>query len=50
VRCQVEILDARLTSKGDAGILRRRFTLLNQRDESVQQGEIGLMVSRRPGL
>jgi acyl dehydratase len=49
VRCQVEILDARLTGKGDAGILRRRFTLLNQRDESVQQGEIGLMVSRRPG-
>ena len=49
VQCQVEILDARLTSKGDAGILRRRFTLLNQRDESVQQGEIGLMVSRRPG-
>ncbi len=48
VRCRVEILDARLTSKGDAGILRRRLTLLNQRDESVQQGEIGLMVSRRP--
>ncbi len=48
VRCRVEILDARPTSKGDAGILRRRLTLLNQRDEPVQQGEIGLMVSRRP--
>jgi len=49
VRCRVEILDTRLTSKGDAGILRRRFTLLNQRDEDVQQGEIPLLVSLRPG-
>jgi acyl dehydratase len=48
VRCRVEILTTRLTSKGDAGILRRRFTLLNQRDEEVQNGEIGLMVSRDP--
>ena len=45
VRCQVEILHT--TSKGDAGILARRFTLLNQRDEVVQEGEIGLLVSRR---
>jgi acyl dehydratase len=49
VRCRVEILDARLTSKGDAGILRRRFTLVNQREEDVQDGEIPLMVSLRPG-
>ncbi len=48
VRCRVEILGSRLTSKGDAGILRRRFTLFNQREEDVQAGEIGLMVSRRP--
>jgi acyl dehydratase len=48
VRCRVEILEARLTSRGDAGILRRGFALLNQRDETVQSGEIGLMVSRRP--
>jgi acyl dehydratase len=48
VRCRVEILDVRLTSKGDAGILRRRFTLLDQREEVLQEGEIGLMVSRRP--
>jgi acyl dehydratase len=48
VRCRVEILGARLTSKGDAGILSRRFALLNQRDEVVQEGEIGLMVSLRP--
>ena len=48
VRCRVEILDTRLTSTGDAGILGRRFTLLNQREEVVQEGEIGLMVSVRP--
>jgi acyl dehydratase len=48
VRCRVEILDTRLTSKGDAGVLHRRFTLLNQRDEEVQDGEIPLLVGLRP--
>jgi acyl dehydratase len=48
VHCRVEILDVRLTSKGDAGILSRRFSLVNTRDEVVQQGRIGLMVSVRP--
>lgn len=48
VRCRVEVLETRLTSAGDAGILRRRLTLLNQRDEAVQDGEIGLMVGLRP--
>ena len=49
VRCRVEVLDTRLTSKGDAGILRRRLTLLNQREEEVQTGDIPLLVGRRPG-
>jgi acyl dehydratase len=49
VRCRVEILDTRPTSRGDAGILRRRFTLLDQHEEALQDGEIGLMVSLRPG-
>ncbi|GAF43604.1 MaoC/PaaZ C-terminal domain-containing protein [Rhodococcus wratislaviensis] len=48
VRCRVEILSTRLTSKEDSGILARRLTLVNQHDETVQQGEIGLMVSVRP--
>ncbi len=48
VRCRVEILATRLTTKGDAGILQRRLTLLNQREEVVQAGDIGLMVSLRP--
>ena len=48
VRCRVEILDTRLTSRGDAGILSRRLTLLDQHDEVLQDGEIGLMVTLRP--
>lgn len=48
VRCRVEIIEARLTSKGDAGILERRFSLLEQHAHVVQQGNIGLMVSLRP--
>jgi acyl dehydratase len=49
VRCRVEILETRLTSTGDAGVLRRRFTLLNQRQEDVRTGEIPLLVRLRPG-
>jgi acyl dehydratase len=49
VRVRVEILGTRLTSKGDAGILHRRFTLLNQREEEIQDGEVPLLVSLRPG-
>lgn len=48
VRCRVEIVNTRLTGKGDAGVLQRRFTLLNQRGETVQSGNIPLMVARRP--
>jgi acyl dehydratase len=48
VYCRVEIESVRLTSKGDAGILSRRFSLVNQHDEVVQDGRIDLMVSRRP--
>ncbi len=48
VRCRVQILDTRLTSQGDTGILQRRFTLLDHRDDVVQEGEIGLMVHVRP--
>ena len=48
VRCRVEILDTRLTSRGDAGILRRRLALLDQHGEVLQDGEVGLMVHLRP--
>ncbi|MFD3453283.1 MaoC/PaaZ C-terminal domain-containing protein [Streptomyces sp. NPDC058691] len=48
VRCRVGILSTRLTGRGDAGILIRRFELLNQRDEIAQEGNIDLMVALRP--
>ncbi|MFF3562513.1 MaoC/PaaZ C-terminal domain-containing protein [Streptomyces sp. NPDC002574] len=48
VRCRVVILSTRLTGRGDAGILVRRFELLNQRDEIAQEGNIDLMVAPRP--
>ncbi|HYI57423.1 MAG TPA: MaoC/PaaZ C-terminal domain-containing protein [Microlunatus sp.] len=48
VHCRVEILSTRLVSRGDAGILQRRFTLVNDQDEIVQDGEIGLMVRLTP--
>ena len=48
LRCRVEILDARLTSSAESGILDRRFTLLNQREETVQTGRIGLLVAVSP--
>ena len=47
VRCRVEITAARRTGAGGAGILQRHLTLFNQRDDVVQEGDIGLMVSLR---
>ena len=48
VRCRIEIMSTRLTSQGNAGILQRKFTLLNQREEVTQDGDIALLVSLRP--
>lgn len=45
VHCRVDITSTRLTSRGDAGILGRQFTLFNQNDEVVQEGAIDLMVA-----
>src|SRR5690606_34525847 len=47
VRCEMEISSRRLTSRGDKGVVGRRFRLVNQRDEVIQEGEIPLMVRLR---
>ncbi len=47
LHCTMEVAAKRLTSSGDRGIIDRRLALLNDRDETVQQGHIGLMVRRR---
>jgi acyl dehydratase len=44
VRTRVEIVSTRKTSSGEAGILQRRFTLINQHELVAQQGRIDLMV------
>lgn len=44
----IEITGKRLTSKGDRGIVDRKFRLINQRDEVAQEGHIGLMIRVAP--
>lgn len=47
VRFRLTIEDVRRTSKGDRGVVKRRFEILNQRDEVVQRGYIDLLVKAR---
>jgi acyl dehydratase len=48
IRVRVRIQSKRETKKPDRGIVVEYVTMLNQRDEVVQEGEHGLMVWRRP--
>ncbi len=41
---EMEIVSKRLTSKEDRGIVDRKFSLINQREEIVQEGHIGIML------
>ncbi len=45
---EMEIAGKRLTSKGDAGIIERRFRLLNQSAAVIQAGSSDMMIARRP--
>lgn len=47
IHCQMEVTALRLTSRGDKGIVGRRFRLVNQRGEVIQEGDIPLMVRMR---
>jgi acyl dehydratase len=47
IHCQMEITALRLTSRGDKGVADRRFRLVNQRGEVIQEGDIPLMVRVR---
>jgi acyl dehydratase len=44
VRCRIHILGKRLTSSGETGVVQRRFELLNQRGDIVQDGRMDVMV------
>lgn len=48
VTCTVDILTTRPTSSGQYGIVERRVTLRNQREETVQEGRMDVMVLARP--
>lgn len=48
LRVQVKIQSKRETRKPDRGIVVEYVTLRNQRNETVQEGEHGLMIYRRP--
>lgn len=48
ITCELTITGARLTGKGDGGVLERQFLLRNQHGDDVQSGRIDLMVAVRP--
>jgi acyl dehydratase len=47
LHCQMEISDKRMTSRGDRGVVGRIFRLVNQRGETVQEGEMPVMLLSR---
>jgi acyl dehydratase len=47
IKGRLTIEGVRRTSAGDQGVVRRRFEILNQRDEVVQHGGIDLLVRAR---
>ena len=47
LRVRMQIVSKRLTSRRDRGVLERRFELINQRGEVVQEGTIALLIKVR---
>ena len=47
IRIRLTIDDLKATSKGDRGIVTRRYDVLNQRDEIVQVGKLVVMMKMR---
>jgi len=48
IRLRARVLTKKETSQGDRGVITLERTVLNQRDEVVQEGETDLLVERRP--
>ena len=48
IRLRARVLTKKETSHGDRGVITLERTVLNQRDEVVQEGETDVMVERRP--
>ena len=47
IRLRARVLSKKENSRGDRGVITLERTVLNQRDEVVQEGETDLMVERR---
>ena len=48
VHMQIEITEKKETSKDDRGIIVTKRTVVNQKEDEVQQGEVMMMIKRRP--
>ncbi|HKD77118.1 MAG TPA: MaoC/PaaZ C-terminal domain-containing protein [Ktedonobacterales bacterium] len=48
IHFEMQIADKRLASAGDRGIVNRKFTLINQRGERVQEGYLDLLIRAKP--
>lgn len=48
IRVRMSVASLRPTSKGDAGVVARRYEVFNQRDELVQEGTFTALVAMRP--
>lgn len=48
VHLEIEITEKKETSKDDRGIIMTRRTVVNQKGDEVQQGEVMMMIKRRP--
>lgn len=48
IRVRARVIKKRETSKPDRGLITLERSILNQRDEVIQEGETDLMVERRP--
>lgn len=49
IRLRAKVMDKKETSKPDRGLVTVQRTVVNQRDEVVQEGETELLVERRGG-
>ena len=48
VHMEIEITEKKETSKDDRGIIVTKRTVVNQKGDEVQQGEVMMMIKRRP--
>lgn len=48
IRTINEVTELRETSKPDRGVMVQRVSVVNQRDETVQEGEMVTLIKRRP--